>query len=230
MKNPTHSTLLALALMAGMAMPAAAAPQGPPSVFMSTEQAYTMTPLAAYASGGTGGLTIRNGMPGNWEWWLMGTTLGITPAFGLGTWLGGKYNFMQTGGGMAGAVHASINPSLNAGAFGLGANAGLAFSQSLVFGNVTFNPNVALGNITPGPMGTMVNLNVGLVAPMMGGWHLLLEDVPTYAVAGGAFTNKLAVGGRFVPAPNTALDLTVGTLTGSTFNAGILGVNGWVGW
>ena len=231
MKFSMHSTVLALALMAGTALPAAAAPQGPPSILMGTEQAYVMSPLTAYASGGLGGLTIRNGLPGNFEWFLNATTLSVTP-FTLGTNLGGKMMFAQSQGGMAAAVYGGVSPTLAAGAFGLGLNAGLAFSQSLVFGNISIDPNVTVNNLTTGAT-TALNVNVALIAPLSGGWLLVAQDVPSYALTGGAFSNSLSLGGRFVPAPNTALDVTlaqVNTAGATTFNAGLLSVNGWVGW
>jgi hypothetical protein len=235
MKSSMKSTILALALMAGTALPAAAAPQGPPSVLMGTEQAYVMAPLTAYASGGLGGLTIRNGLPGNWEWWLMGTSLGVTPGFTLGTNLGAKYMFMGQNPGLSGAVYGDLRPSLTAGTFGLGLDAGLAFSQSLVFGNISLDPNVMVNNLTSGAAAS-VGVNVALIAPLSGGWLLVAEDRPAYGLSGAAtgFNNNLAIGGRFVPAPNTALDVTLinvaTTGAGTTFGAGILGVNGWVGW
>ncbi|MDB5097911.1 MAG: hypothetical protein JWM80_2332 [Cyanobacteria bacterium RYN_339] len=232
MKTTSRSTILALALLAGTALPAAAAPQGPPSILMGTEQAYVMAPLTAYASGGIGGLTIRNGLPGNIEWFLQNTTLGLSPAFSMGTNLGAKLMFMGGGPGLSGAVFGGLRPSLAAGTFGLGLDAGLAFSQSLVFGNISIDPNVSVNNLTSGAA-TNLNLNVALIAPLSGGWLLVAQDVPSYALTGGAFTNQLSIGGRFVPAPNTALDITLAQVTtagATSFNAGVLGVNGWVGW
>lgn len=238
MKSSLKSTILALALMAGTALPAAAAPQGPPSILMNTEQAYVMSPLTAYASGGYGGpggsLTIRNGMPGNWEWWLMGTGLSVTPGFALNTNLGAKYMFMGQNPGLSGAVYGDLRPAYTAAGFGLGLDAGLAFSQSLVFGNISIDPNVMVNNLTTGAA-TSIGANIALIAPLTGGWLAVIEDRPAYGVSGATgFNNNLAIGGRFVPAPNTALDITLinvaTTGAGTTFGAGILGVNGWVGW
>lgn len=233
MKSSMKSTILALALMAGTALPAAAAPQGPPSVLMGTEQAYVMAPLTAYASGQLGGLTIRNGMPGNWEWWLMGTGLNVSP-FTLNTNLGAKYMFMGQNPGLSGAVYGDLRPAITPAGFGLGLDAGLAFSQSLVFGNISIDPNVMVNNLTSGAQ-TSVGANIALIAPLTGGWLAIVEDRPSYGVSGATgFNNNLAIGGRFVPAPNTALDVTLVNVAtnaaGTTFGAGILGVTGWVGW
>jgi hypothetical protein len=228
MKTSIPTLFLALAVLAGTALPAAAVPQGPPSFILDTEQAYVMTPLSAFAGGGAGGLTIRNGLPGSLEWFLMNTGVNLNPA-SFGTRLGGKYQFMQTMGGMAGAVYGSLNPAFAANTFGLGLNAGLAFSQSLIFGNISFDPNVAVNNLTSGAV-TNLNLNVALIAPLGGGWLVTLQDVPSYGLNGGGFTNQAKLGGRFVPANNTALDITVAQLDGSTFQAGLLGVTGYVGW
>lgn len=232
--NKSIPAFLASALLLAAALPAAAAPEGPPSLILDTEQAYTMTPLAAFASGGLGGtgggLSIRNGLPGNWEWWLAGTNLNLTGAFTLNTDLGAKYQYMQTGGGLAGAVYAAIQPAVTSGAFGLGATVGIPFSQSLSFGNFTFAPNLQVNTITAGPTETL-NFNLALVAPIGAGWLLTVEDIPRYSLNGGGFADSAVLGGRFVPAPNTALDIRIlgyDTVTG--FSAGILGVTGYVGW
>ena len=234
MSTPIRSTALALALLAGAALPAVAAPNTPPTNFMGTETAYVLPPMTAYAGAGNGGLTIRNGLGSNIEWFLDGTNLNLTPGFALGTDLGAKYQYMQTDGGLAGAVYAGLMPNYMNNAFGLGLNAGLAFSQTVVFGLFTFSPNVMLNNLTTG-MQPMVDLNLGLNVPVGGGWQLLVQDIPALAFAGGTqFSNTAAIGGRFIPTQNTALDVTIGTLgapgSNTAFNAGLLNVTGYIGW
>ena len=95
MKTTIQATILASMMSAGMAMPAMAIPEGPPSFVLGTEQAYTMTPLSAYLGATPSGLMLRNGMPGNWEWWLQNTNLNITPGFTVGTDLGAKVMFLN---------------------------------------------------------------------------------------------------------------------------------------
>ena len=228
-KIASRSVALALVATLGMALPAAAAPEGPPSFVQNTEQAYVMAPLTAFLGATSGAaLTLRNGLPGNLEWWLQNSTVGITP-FAFGTNLGGKYQWLQTPGGLASAVYADVRPAYTANAFQLGLDVGVPFSQSLIFGNLSFTPNVSLNNLTTGAAPNL-NLNLALIMPLGGGWLATIQDVPSYAINGGGFSNNLSIGGRFVPANNTALDITVANLNGaSNFSAGLLSVSGFVG-
>lgn len=241
MQTTLRSTILASAILGATALPAAAAPQGPPSIIMNTEQAYVMAPLTAYAAAGGGvaggTVTMRNGLPGNMEWWLSGMNLNINP-FSIGTGVGAKYQYMQTGGGMAGAIFGTLMPQFNTpaggtGTFGLGADVGLAFSQSLTFGNFSFSPNLNFMNLTSaGGAGMMMTLdpNLALIVPLGGGWLGTIEDIPAVGLNGGGFQNHLGIGGRFVPANNTTLDVKLISLDGSNFTGGLLSVTGWVGW
>jgi hypothetical protein len=247
MKKSIQATILASMLTAGMALPAMAVPQGPPSFILDTEQAYSMTPLAAYLGGGMGGLTLRNGMPGNWEWWLRNADVTLTPSntgapFGIGGDLGAKVMFIDNqAAGFAGAFYGDIDPNYGPAitatgtapsAFALNGDVGLAFSQMMVFGNATFAPNLALGSLTTGATETL-NFNVAVISPLGGGWLLMLQDVPHYNLNGGGFGNDAKVGARFWPARNAALDLTLADLgttsAGTVFVGGIVGAQAYVG-
>jgi hypothetical protein len=136
--------------------------------------------------------------------------------------------------GLSGAIYGDLRPAITPAGFGLGLDAGLALSQSLVFGNISIDPNVAVNNLTTGAQ-VSIGANIALIAPLSGGWLAVIEDRPAYGVSGATgFNNSLSIGGRFVPAPNTALDVTlaqVNTTGGATtYQAGFVGVNGWVGW
>lgn len=218
-----------MALLATTALPAAAA--GPTAVF-GTESADIMANGSNYVGFNAAGLTGRMGMNG-FEWWFSNAWLSKTASgVDLGTGLGAKYGLGKMG-DFNSALYGNVGATYTGGAAALGAvDIGLALTGGLLMGSLSVDPNVTIGSLQNAQATSVVNVNISWMAPLNDKWKLVVQDAPHYAVTGGAISNDIAVGARFCPSDNAAIDFTVGQGKGYAVGAvPTLGsVTAWLGW